>query len=175
MAIVFASARLMLTLLAGALSAAVLLWERLTGQSLPRTIPPDESVSAAGNANLAAGLFDNPNLLAYQCSVVLLLLPAAWSALPRPWRHLLVPFGAGLLAIDVWDGRPSVVVGTGLPGDKRVRVLQPGEQLHGVGLHSVDVAAGKATFSVGAGSLVTLDVKEAMQPWPVCTPLGCRA
>lgn len=97
-------------LLAGALSAAVLLWERLTGQSLPRTIPPDESVSAAGNANLAAGLFDNPNLLAYQCSVVLLLLPAAWSALPRPWRHLLVPFGAGLLAIDVWtQGRLAVV------------------------------------------------------------------
>ena len=43
---------------------------------------------------------------------------------------------AQLLSIDVWDGRPSVVVGTGVPGDKRVRVLQPGEQLHGVGLHS---------------------------------------
>lgn len=71
---------------------------------------------------------------------------------------------AQLLAIDVWDGRPSVVVGTGVPGDKRVRVLQPGEQLHGVGLHSVDVAAGTATFSVGSGSLVTLDVKEANQP-----------
>ena len=68
---------------------------------------------------------------------------------------------AQLLSIDVWDGRPSVVVGTGVPGDKRVRVLQPGEQLHGVGLHSVDAAAGRATFSVGNGSLVTLDVKDA--------------
>ena len=85
-------------------------------------------------------------------------------ATPSAEQQLRRQMQAQLLAIDVWDGRPSVVVGTGVPGDKRVRVLQPGEQLHGVGLLSVDVAAGKATFSVGAGSRVTLDVKEAMQP-----------
>ena len=89
---------------------------------------------------------------------------SAQASAPSAKQQLRNQMQAQLLAIDVWDGRPSVVVGTGLPGDKRVRVLQPGEQLHGVGLHSVDVAAGKATFSVGAGSLVTLDVKEAMQP-----------
>ena len=89
---------------------------------------------------------------------------SAQASAPSAEQQLRNQMQAQLLAIDVWDGRPSVVVGTGLPGDKRVRVLQPGEQLHGVGLHSVDVAAGKATFSVGAGSLVTLDVKEAMQP-----------
>ena len=89
---------------------------------------------------------------------------SAQASAPSAEQQLRSQMQAQLLAIDVWDGRPSVVVGTGVPGDKRVRVLQPGEQLHGVGLHSVDVAAGKATFSVGAGSLVTLDVKEAMQP-----------
>lgn len=95
---------------AGLLSALVLLWERLTGQSLPRTIPPDKSVSAEGNAVLAAGLFDNPNLLAYQCAIVLLLLPAAWAALPRPWHHLVPPLGCALLAILVWtQGRLAVV------------------------------------------------------------------
>lgn len=67
---------------------------------------------------------------------------------------------AELLAVDLWDGRPSVVVGTGLPGDQRIRVLQPGEQFNGVGLQSADAVTGRATFSVGQGQQVTLTVDE---------------
>jgi|GEM_PF-3755829 len=65
-----------------------------------------------------------------------------------------------LLAIDSWGGTPSVVIGTSAPGDKRVRALQPGESINGIGLHAVDVRAGQATFDVGAGELVTLSLHE---------------
>lgn len=61
-----------------------------------------------------------------------------------------------LLSIDVWDGRPSVVIGTS--GDKRTVILQPGDSLNGVQLRSVDVAAGKATFTAGNGAPITFDV-----------------
>jgi len=61
-----------------------------------------------------------------------------------------------LLSIDTWDGRPSVVIGTS--GDKRTVILQPGDSLNGVQLRSVDVAAGKATFTAGNGAPITLDV-----------------
>lgn len=65
-----------------------------------------------------------------------------------------------LLAIDSWGGTPSVVIGTSAPGDKRVRALQPGESINGIGLHAVDVRAGQATFDVGAGELVTLSLHD---------------
>ncbi|HRL52880.1 MAG: hypothetical protein KA222_00185 [Pseudoxanthomonas sp.] len=61
-----------------------------------------------------------------------------------------------LLAIDVWDGKPSVVMGTSGAGDRRTVVLQPGDSLNGVQLRSVDAAAGKATFAVGDGAPMTL-------------------
>ena len=56
-----------------------------------------------------------------------------------------------LLAVDMWDGRPSAVIGTGIPGDRRVRVLQPGEQLKGVALVEADARRGSAKFSTGTG------------------------
>ena len=68
-----------------------------------------------------------------------------------------------LLAIDTWDGRPSVVVGTGMPGDQRVRVLQPGESFNGISLQSVDVQAGRATFLAAGGKPFTLQLHEAAQ------------
>ena len=92
------------------------------------------------------------------------LVPAAIEPSLSAEQKLRNQMQAQLLSIDVWDGVPSIVVGTGAPGDKRIRTLQPGEQLNGVALQSVDVPAGRATFSVGSGSLVTLDVKDARQP-----------
>ena len=65
---------------------------------------------------------------------------------------------AQLLAVDLWDGRPSVVIGTGARGDKRTRVLQPGESFNGIALQSVDVGNQRATFSTGTGT-VTMEVK----------------
>ncbi len=56
-----------------------------------------------------------------------------------------------LLAVDMWDGKPSAVIGTGIPGDRRVRVLQPGEQLAGVALVSADARRGSATVATGTG------------------------
>ena len=65
---------------------------------------------------------------------------------------------AQLLAVDLWDGRPSVVIGTGARGDKRTRVLQPGESFNGIALQSVDVGNQRATFTTGTGT-VTMEVK----------------
>ena len=67
-------------------------------------------------------------------------------------RQKRAPKGQGaLLAVDMWDGKPSAVIGTGIPGDRRVRVLQPGEQLAGVALVKADARRGSATFSTGTG------------------------
>lgn len=66
---------------------------------------------------------------------------------------------AELLAVDLWDGQPSIVVGTNAPGDKRSRVLAVGDTFNGITLQSVDVAAQRATFATGTGT-VTLDMKK---------------
>lgn len=62
-----------------------------------------------------------------------------------------------LLSVDMWDGKPSVVVGSGDPKNGRVKVMQPGDTYNGVTLNSVDVSTQRATFSNGARS-VTMDV-----------------
>lgn len=85
--------------------------------------------------------------------------PSSKPAQPKPAVVPAVPaLQAELLAIDMWDGRPSVVVGTNAPGDKRVRTLQPGEPLHGITLKSADAQAGRATFITSSGELITLNL-----------------
>lgn len=75
---------------------------------------------------------------------------------PAPVETTIVPrIEAQLLSVDLWDGRPSVVLGTTQPGDKRMRVLQPGESQAGIGLQSADVGGQKATFVID-GKAVTL-------------------
>lgn len=64
-----------------------------------------------------------------------------------------------LLAVDVWGGVPSVVVGTGDFADRRTRVLQPGDSHNGVSLLHADPVTGHATFSA-AGTTFTMNVKE---------------
>jgi hypothetical protein len=58
-----------------------------------------------------------------------------------------------LLAVDMWGGKPSVVVGTTDPSNQQVRVLKPGDSLNGVTLKQVDVSGQKATFEVGGRTL----------------------
>lgn len=58
-----------------------------------------------------------------------------------------------LLSVDMWDGRPSVVVGNGDPSNPQVRVLQPGDSFNGITLTGVDVAQQRATFSDGTRSI----------------------
>ena len=62
-----------------------------------------------------------------------------------------------LLSVDMWDGRPSVVVGNGDAKNPQVKVLQQGDTFNGVTLNTVDVAGQRATFIDGARS-ISLDV-----------------
>lgn len=63
-----------------------------------------------------------------------------------------------LLSIDMWNGRPSVVVGHGPGQPSQVRVMEPGDTLGGLTLRSVDVASGSATFVNGQSQPVTLSI-----------------
>ncbi len=65
-----------------------------------------------------------------------------------------------LLAVDMWNGVPSIVIGTGLPDDKRVRVLKRGDVYNGVALLNVDPVARTATFGLGNGRSFTLSVNQ---------------
>lgn len=61
--------------------------------------------------------------------------------------------GVALLSVDLWDGKPSVVVGTTDPAHPQVRVLKPGDSLSGVTLKQVDMSGQKATFEVGGRTI----------------------
>lgn len=58
-----------------------------------------------------------------------------------------------VLSVDMWDGRPSVVVGAPGANSGPVRVLQPGDSYNGVTLTDVDVSGQRATFSDGGRSV----------------------
>jgi hypothetical protein len=53
-----------------------------------------------------------------------------------------------VLAVDLWDGKPSVVVGTGLADDKRVVFLAEGDRKGRVTLKEANVAAQEAVFDI---------------------------
>lgn len=67
------------------------------------------------------------------------------TVVPRPTHQVL--------SVDMWDGRPSVVVGEVGGNPAHVRVLSPGDSYQGVTLTSVDVVGQRATFSDGARSV----------------------
>ncbi|AOW13415.1 hypothetical protein LPB72_10320 [Hydrogenophaga crassostreae] len=58
-----------------------------------------------------------------------------------------------LLSVDMWDGRPSVVLGNGDSANPQVKVMQPGDSFNGITLKAVDVQGQRATFSDGARSM----------------------
>jgi len=78
---------------------------------------------------------------------------------PQPPAQPLM-LGGQLLAVDIWNGEASVVVGTGLPGDDRTRVLRPGDVYNGLALQAADPATGTATFMVPGGRKFTLSTQQ---------------
>lgn len=66
--------------------------------------------------------------------------------------------GVQLLAVDLWAGTPSVVLGTTAPGDTRIKVMQPGDQVNGVALKRADLAGQRATFALRGGQEAELSV-----------------
>jgi len=88
------------------------------------------------------------------------------AAAPRPPAHRVVkapatPVAAAsapaqrqaqLLAIDIWDGKPSVVIGTTDRAD-RVRFLREGDQQAGVTLKQADTRRQRAVFDMAGREL----------------------
>lgn len=65
-----------------------------------------------------------------------------------------------LVSVDMWNGEPSVVVASGIPGDRRVRVLRPGDVVNGMALKSADPVARTATFVAPGSQGLTLSVSQ---------------
>ena len=137
-----------------------------------RPIPAVETETAQLRARVAAlqerlsRLEDRPAMPARASAAAMAAARAARTATPPPVdpaASVRAQLQGQLLALDTWDGRPSALVGTGIPGDRRTRVLQVGDSINGVSLQSVDMAAGRATFST-AGGTVTLDIHEGERP-----------
>ena len=82
---------------------------------------------------------------------------------PAPAKPVAQPTTTGpsqqLLSVDLWNGRPSVVVSNGDPRAPLIKVMQPGDTFNGITLNSADVATQRATFSDGARS-ISLDAAQ---------------
>lgn len=82
---------------------------------------------------------------------------------PAPAKPVAQPTKTGpsqqLLSVDLWNGRPSVVVSNGDPRAPLIKVMQPGDTFNGITLNSADVATQRATFSDGARS-ISLDAAQ---------------
>lgn len=63
-----------------------------------------------------------------------------------------------LISVDMWNGEPSVVVASGIPGDKRMRALRPGDVVDGMALRSVDPVTRSVTFVGPNSQAVTLSM-----------------
>ena len=61
---------------------------------------------------------------------------------------------AQLLSVDVWDGKPSVVVGRGRGRDTDVRFLNEGDTQGRVTVKKADVGSQRAILSTGKGEIV---------------------
>lgn len=61
-------------------------------------------------------------------------------------------YNGRLLSVDMWDGKLSVVVSTGDPNDKRVRVLQPGESYNGITLREAGAKTVMRPLTLAAAS-----------------------
>ena len=63
-----------------------------------------------------------------------------------------------LISVDMWNGEPSVVVASGIPGDKRMRALRPGDVVNGMALRTVDPLTRSVTFVGPNSQVVTLSM-----------------
>ncbi|MFA1602587.1 hypothetical protein ACDW82_02900 [Alcaligenes faecalis] len=53
-----------------------------------------------------------------------------------------------LVSVDMWDGKPSVVVASTRPGDNQTLVMRPGDTVNGVTLQSASASERSASFLV---------------------------
>jgi hypothetical protein len=79
---------------------------------------------------------------------------ASTAAQPTP------ALGGQLVSVDMWNGEASVVITSGLPGDRRVRVLRPGDVVNGMALRSADPVTRSATFVAPGSQGLTLYVSQ---------------
>ena len=68
--------------------------------------------------------------------------------------------GGQLVSVDMWNGEASVVITSGLPGDRRMRVLRPGDVVNGMSLRSADPVSRSATFVAPGSQGLTLYVSQ---------------
>lgn len=84
---------------------------------------------------------------------------AAAPSQPTPSASAASATGVQLMAVDLWNGTPSVVIGTTTPGDARIKVMQPGDVINGVQLRHAQADGQRATFGVrGSADAVSLVV-----------------
>lgn len=84
---------------------------------------------------------------------------AASKALPAE-KPAAPALSGQLIAVDMWNGEPSVVVASGIPGDRRMRVLRPGDVVNGMALKSADPVSRTATFVAPGSPGLTLSVSQ---------------
>lgn len=66
------------------------------------------------------------------------------------------PARAQLLSVDLWDGKPSVVIGTDAAGDRQVRFLSEGDRQSDIAVKQASPQEQRAVFDV-AGREVVLE------------------
>ncbi|GAA3868236.1 O-antigen ligase family protein [Tessaracoccus defluvii] len=93
------------------LAAVVGFWEIATARHLPGNAPAREYAGVVPGWNVISSFFDNPNLYAYHCVVVILLLPALGMTARRPLTRALPIVAAPALAVLLlWtSGRMAII------------------------------------------------------------------
>ena len=86
--------------------------------------------------------------------------PAKQAKAPSPAAQPTPALGGQLVSVDMWNGEASVVISSGLPGDRRVRVLRPGDVVNGMALRSADPVTRSATFVAPGSQGLTLYVSQ---------------
>lgn len=98
-------------LCSAALAASVGFWEIITARHLPGNGPAREFVGVVPGWNVISSFFDNPNLYAYHCAVVLVLLPVLFTTARRPLTRALPLIAAPpLIVLLLWtSGRLALI------------------------------------------------------------------
>lgn len=86
--------------------------------------------------------------------------PAKQAKAAAPAAQPTPALGGQLVSVDMWNGEASVVITSGLPGDRRVRVLRPGDVVNGMALRSADPVTRSATFVAPGSQGLTLYVSQ---------------
>ena len=119
---------------------------------LSRPVSQSASTSATSSATATSRRVNRP--AAVRTPKPALKEAAAAPAEPAP------QYNGRVLSVDLWDGKPSVVMVTGDPQDKRTVILQPGDSINGVTLREASVSERSASFDVGGGKTVRLTAGE---------------